>query len=196
MERKDQTCYISIDDIGVKHQKEHRIGNDEKNGVYVWNTVAHIEAENVSHTVTGVGMKKTFMFVLAYLLKRNLLAGKTLVFFTDGAKSIFANIDDIFSFHPFTVVLDWFHLKKRCQEYLSMSIKRRMAWAIRLLFYSVPAMTMIPSTPFLCSAKSISRGAISSAIRPMVPRQSEITLIHTMLLIRFRREAMLTTRGL
>ena len=123
IERKDQTCYISMDDIGVKHQKEHRIGNDEKNGAYVWNTVAHIETENVSHTVTGVGMKKTLMFVLAYLLKRDLLAGKTLVFFTDGAKSIFANIGEMFSFHPYTVVLDWFHLKKRCQEYLSMSVK-------------------------------------------------------------------------
>ena len=123
IERKDQTCYISMDDIGVKHQKEHRIGNGKKNGVYVWNTVAHIEAGNGSHTVTGVGMKKTFMFVLAYLLKRNLLAGKTLVFFTDGAKNIFANIGEIFSFHPYTIVLDWFHLKKRCQEYLSMSIK-------------------------------------------------------------------------
>ena len=123
MERKDQTCYISPDDIGVKHQKEHRIGSNEKNGAYVWNTVVNIEAENVSHIVTGVGMKKTFLFALAYLLKRDLLAGKTLVFFTDGARNIFANIDDIFSFHPYTVILDWFHLKKRCQEYLSMSIK-------------------------------------------------------------------------
>lgn len=123
IERKDQTCYISMDDIGVKHQKEHRKGNDEKNGVYVWNTVAHIEAENVCHTVTGIGMKKTFLFVLAYLLKCNLIAGKTLVFFTDGAKNIFTNIGEVFSFHPYTVILDWFHLKKRCQEYLSMSIK-------------------------------------------------------------------------
>lgn len=123
IEQKDQTCYVSMDDIGVKHQKEHRIGNDEKNGVYVWNTVAHIETENICHTVTGVGMKKTFLFVLAYLLKRDLLARKTLVFFTDGAKNIFANIGEIFSFHPYTVILDWYHLKKRCQEYMSMSIK-------------------------------------------------------------------------
>ncbi len=28
-----QTCYLSFDDIGVKHQKERRIGNGEKNGV-------------------------------------------------------------------------------------------------------------------------------------------------------------------
>ena len=123
IEREDQTCYISPDDIGVKHQKEHRMGSDEKNGAYVWNTVADIEVDKVSHIVTGVGMKKTFLFALAHLLKHNLLAGKTLVFFTDGARNIFRNIDEIFSFHPYTVILDWFHLKKRCQEYLSMSIK-------------------------------------------------------------------------
>ena len=123
IESKERTCYISFDDIGVKHQKEHRVGNNEKNGVYVWNTVADIEAENVHHTVTGVGVKKTFLLVLSYLLKRDLLAEKTLVFFTDGARNIFINIADMFSFHPYTVILDWFHLKKRCQEYLSMSVR-------------------------------------------------------------------------
>ena len=123
IERKGQTCYISVDDIGVKHQKEHRSGNGGKNGAYVWNTVANIESENISHIVTGIGMKKTFLLVLANLLRRDLLAGKTLVFFTDGARDIFANIGKIFSFHPYTVILDWFHLKKRCQEYLSMSVK-------------------------------------------------------------------------
>ena len=123
IEDSEQTCYISFDDIGVKHQKEHRTGDKAKKGVYVWNTVADVEAKNASHTVTGVGMKKTFLFVLAYLLQSNLLADRTLVFFTDGARDIFSNITEIFSFHPYTVILDWFHLKKRCQEYLSMSVK-------------------------------------------------------------------------
>lgn len=123
IEDSEQTCYISFDDIGVKHQKEHRSGDNAKSGVYVWNTVANIEAKNTSHTVTGVGMKKTFLYVLAYLLQSNLLSGKNLVFFTDGARNIFANISEIFSFHSYTVILDWYHLKKRCQEYLSMSVK-------------------------------------------------------------------------
>ena len=123
IENPEQTCYISIDDIGVKHQKERRTEDETKTGVYVWNTVADMETPSGSHMVTGIGMKKTFLFVLAYLLQNNLLANKTLVFFTDGARSIFNNISEIFSFHPFIIVLDWFHLKKRCQEYLSMSVK-------------------------------------------------------------------------
>ena len=71
-----------------------------------------------------------------------------------------------------------------------------MAWAIRLLFCSVPAMITIPSTQSLCSAKSISREVIFSAIKPMEQRQSETTLIHTMPPIRFHREVTLMTHGL
>lgn len=123
MEDPGRTCYISVDDIGVKHQKERRSESVEKKGVYVWNTVADIETHSGSHTVTGVGMRKTFSFVLAHLLQSDLLAGKTLVFFTDGARNIMKNIKEMFSFHSYTVILDWFHLKKRCQEYLSMSVK-------------------------------------------------------------------------
>lgn len=122
-----QTCYISLDDIGVKHQKEHRTAEEKKKGTFVWNTVVDIETANGSHTVTGIGMKKTFLSVLAYLLQRDLLVNKTLVFFTDGARNIFTNIAEIFSFRPYIVVLDWFHLKKRCQEYLSMSTKGKEA---------------------------------------------------------------------
>ena len=123
IEDSRETVYTSLDAIGVKHQKEYRSGETEKNGVYVWNTVAHIETDSRSYTITGVGMKKVFLYVLSYLLQQNLLAYKTLVFFTDGARDIFANIAELFSFHSYTIILDWYHLKKRCQEYLSMSVK-------------------------------------------------------------------------
>lgn len=129
IEDPKQTCYLSFDEIGVKHQKEHRAGNAEKRGKYVWNTVADIETNQGSHTVTGVGMKKTFLFKLSYLLQHKLLTGKSLVFFTDGAKDIFANIDEMFSLHPYTFILDWYHLKKRCQECLSMSVNG-MSWSL------------------------------------------------------------------
>ena len=63
-----ETTYISLDDIGVKHQKEHRSDENERKGVYVWNTVADIETDHSSYTITGVGMKKVFLYVLSYLL--------------------------------------------------------------------------------------------------------------------------------
>lgn len=123
VENPEDTCYVSIDEIGVKHQKEHRKGTAEKQGVYVWNTVVTMQSQQFSYTLTDGSMPQAFRSTLACLLSHELLAGKNLVFFTDGASDIRRNIEDLFTFHPYTIILDWYHLKKRCQEYLSMSIK-------------------------------------------------------------------------
>lgn len=123
IEIPQETVYISVDDIGVKHQKEHRTPENEKQGVYVWNTVATIESSESTYTLTNIGMRRTFCNTLAYLLEHRLLEGKHLVFLTDGAKDIRKNIEDVFGFRQYSIILDWYHLKKRCQEYLSMSIK-------------------------------------------------------------------------
>lgn len=123
VENPADTCYVSVDEIGVKHQKEHRKGDAEKQGVYVWNTVATIQSQQFSYTLTDGSMPQLFRNTLACLLSNELLAGKNLVFFTDGANDIRCNIEKMFTFHSYTIILDWYHLKKRCQEYLSMSIK-------------------------------------------------------------------------
>jgi len=123
MENPEDTCYVSVDGIGVKHQKEHRKGTAEKQGAYVWNTVATVQAQQFSYTLTDGSMPQVLRSTLACLLSNGLLAGKNLVFFTDGASDIRCNIEKTFPFHPYTIILDWYHLKKRCQEYLSMSIK-------------------------------------------------------------------------
>ena len=124
-EEADKTVYISIDDVGVKHQKEHRTADNQKKGAFVWNTNAVVQSEREEKVFTCVGMKKTFLFVLGYLLNQGLLENRSLVFFIDGASNLLANIAEMFAFHPYRVILDWYHLKKRCQEYLSMSFKRK-----------------------------------------------------------------------
>lgn len=123
MEIPEETCYVSIDDIGVKYQKEHRKESSKKQGVYVWNAVAVVQSQQDLYTLTGVGMPQVFRSTLAYLLAHGLLCHKNLVFFTDGANNIRCNIAETFSFHPYSIILDWYHLKKRCQECLSMSIR-------------------------------------------------------------------------
>lgn len=82
-----------------------------------------VQSQQDSYTLTGVGMSQTFHNMLAYMLSNKLLERKNPVFFTDGASDIRRNIEKMFRFHPYTIILDWYHLKKRCQEYLSMSIK-------------------------------------------------------------------------
>ena len=123
LELAEQATYVSVDDVGVKHQKEQRKEKGEKQNKYVQNTVISLQSGTYSAVLTGVGMEGTFHSALACMLNQKLLEQRALVFFTDGARNIQANIESMFGFRPYTIILDWYHLKKRCQEYLSMSIK-------------------------------------------------------------------------
>ena len=53
---------------------------------------------------TCVGMKKTFLMVLAYLLDKGFLEKRSLVFFIDGASNLLSNIAEMFAFHPYRVI--------------------------------------------------------------------------------------------
>ena len=117
-----ECVYVSIDDIGVKHQKDSRKEGSVRDYKYVENTVAHIQYGDELYVLTGIGMLNVFKSVLAFLLVNNLLS-RELVFMTDGANDLKGHIQSVFQFHPYTVILDWFHLKKRCQERLSQSLK-------------------------------------------------------------------------
>lgn len=117
-----ECVYVSIDDIGVKHQKDSRREGSVRDYKFVENTVAHIQYGDKTHVLTGIGMLNVFKSVLAFLLVNNLLSHE-LVFMTDGANDLKGHIGSLFKFHPYTVILDWFHLKKRCQERLSQSIR-------------------------------------------------------------------------
>lgn len=122
-EKEPSECiYISIDDIGVKRQKDERGEDTERKSRFVENTVAHIQHKDSSYTLTAIGMEELFRTILAFLLINNLLKYE-LVFFTDGARNIKSCIEKYFSFHPSNTILDWFHLKKKCMELLSMAVK-------------------------------------------------------------------------
>ena len=122
-EAESESVYVSVDDVGVKHQKEHRNPEYEKNTVYVQNTVSVIKTSQYSHILTNVGQHTTIRNTLADLIEHDLLNNKHLIFLTDGAKDIRKNINEVFGFRQYTIILDWYHLKKKCQEYLSMSVK-------------------------------------------------------------------------
>ena len=133
----EECVYVSIDDIDVKHQKDSRREGSVRDYKYVENTVAHIQYGDESYILTGIGMRNVFKSVLAFLLVNNLLS-RELVFLTDGAQDIRSHIQSVFQFHPYRVILDWFHLKKRCQEWLSMAVRgkdRRNAILEKALHY-------------------------------------------------------------
>lgn len=118
----DSCVYISVDDIGVKHQKESRAEGTERKYKFVENTVAHIQYGENAYVLTAIGMRNAFKSILAFLLANNLLS-QNLIFLTDGAKDIKSHIETVFSFHSYSIILDWHHLKKKCMELLSMSIR-------------------------------------------------------------------------
>jgi hypothetical protein len=119
----EDCCYISIDDIGVRFQKEERNNTYKKKRKFIENTVIHIQKGELQYTITAIGMKNAFVQLVAFLLDNKLMEGCRLVFLTDGASCIRENIETFFGFRQHTIILDWLHLEKKCNEYLCMAVK-------------------------------------------------------------------------
>lgn len=117
-------CYVSIDDVGVKHQKDERKSGKEKEGKYVENTVIHIQQGERTYRLAAIGMRKAFVLLMGFLVHNGLMNDR-LVFLTDGAKDIRSYIDEFFGFRQNTIILDWLHLKKKIKEFLSMGVMAR-----------------------------------------------------------------------
>lgn len=119
----ENCVYISIDDVGVDHQKDTRKNGGTKHGKVVENTVIHIQDSVGEYVLTAIGMKEAFTFLMAFLLSNHLLENHHLYFFSDGAQNIRKNIESFFAFCPYILMLDWYHLEKKMTELLSMALK-------------------------------------------------------------------------
>lgn len=113
-------CYVSIDDVGVRFQKAERSDDYKKDRKFIENTVIHIQKGDQKYTITAIGMENAFRQLVAFLLSNNLMEECRLVFLTDGATNIRDNIETYFGFRQYTLILDWYHLEKKCNEFLSM----------------------------------------------------------------------------
>ncbi len=128
-EDSKQATNISIDDVGTKKQKEQRENKTpdpppKKKREYVQNTVIHVEKDGQSYLLNGDGVGCVLRTLLAFLLHNHLLRN-TLVFFVDG-HSLYSEVIQFLSWHKnLSVILDWYHLKKKCQELWSMAMKGR-----------------------------------------------------------------------
>lgn len=118
---------ISIDDVCCKKQKAsgRKKGSPPKEKrEMVYNTVAHIQnKESKAYTLNTSTIPQMMIIVLAFLFHNGLMSmSGPLVFFTDGARDLRSAIEDMFGFLPFKIILDWYHLKKKCKDLLSMAI--------------------------------------------------------------------------
>lgn len=121
-EDSSKAVLVSVDDVLVKHQKDERRDDFVKEKKNVANTVIHVHADGKAYIITAVGIRKAFIILTAFLLENNLLENRQLVFLSDGAKEIKDYAEKFFSWRPYVLILDWFHLAKRIKEYCSMCI--------------------------------------------------------------------------
>lgn len=128
-EYPDNTVNICIDDVNVKKQEmERKKGEQSEKGKrkYVHNTIAHVAKEDQKYTLNGGSTIKVLCYLIAFIFN-NRLIGNRLQFFTDGHKSLNEAILKRFKWYAnIGIILDWFHLEKKCKEQLSMAMKGRI----------------------------------------------------------------------
>ncbi len=135
-EAPEVTVNLSVDDVGVKRQKADRgaspspstpapPANGAKSRKYAHTTVVHLEQQPRTYVLAGHGMGRVFRLVVAFLLS-NGLGTFHLQFFTDGYGVLHEAIRRSFSWcATVVIVLDWYHLLKKCQMQLSLALTGR-----------------------------------------------------------------------
>lgn len=89
-------------------------------------TVAPIATEAGSYGLSGLGVVALLRQLLAFLLA-NGLTGRSLMVFVDGQRSLHAALVKVLGcWRSWQVILDWYHLEKRCRENLSLALKGRL----------------------------------------------------------------------
>jgi len=123
-----QSTNVSLDDVSVKRQKATRKErpDPDQEHQYVHNTIAHIAHAGKSYLINGHGVVNVLWLVLAFLLHNQLLT-YNLIFFVDGQRTLYTAILCAFAWlKAVQIILDWYHLEKRCKEQLSMALQGRV----------------------------------------------------------------------
>lgn len=127
----EHTVILCIDDVGVHQQKEHRNGDNVKSGYtkdartgkkVLETTVVYIRTKEGHYRLRASSVRDAIKIALAYMLKNGFLADRELMIFSDGAGNIRSVVEETFSFRPYSLNLDWFHLQKHCYESLTMAL--------------------------------------------------------------------------
>ena len=129
-EDPDQSVNVSIDDVSVKRQKEereHTKADDTDERKYFHNTIAHVENGGRTYVLNAHGTGNCLRILLAFLINNDLLKYR-IQFFTDGHTTLVSTIQSFLSWHlNIGLILDWYHLEKKCKEQLSRAMNSRIA---------------------------------------------------------------------
>jgi hypothetical protein len=123
--------YTSIDGVGVKQQRGERRSEPppKRRGKhpkeYVYTTVAQVDHDEGSYVLVGAHTLGVLRLLLAFLLDNGLWK-QGLTFLTDGQKTLQSALLRAFSWWgKGHLLLDWYHLDKKCQEELSRAMTGR-----------------------------------------------------------------------
>ena len=123
---------ITLDDVGVKKQKEERQSLDKSEGENqkkqrksAYQTVVHVENQTGRYVFNALGVGIALQILLAFLLHNDLLKGKLMVFL-DGQRSLHASVlQTLNGWGPVQLILDWYHLVEKCKKQLSLALNNR-----------------------------------------------------------------------
>lgn len=139
---------VSIDDVLAKKQKEHRERarraaaepqnaglqgerpaeepkSEEKKRVHT--TVAHVDTPAGKRIFASAGLVSTCLLVVAFMIANKKL-GSTWMFFVDGQRSLQDTLLRVFAWQgTIQLILDWYHVVKKCKEKLSLAMNNRHA---------------------------------------------------------------------
>lgn len=121
-----EAVIVCIDEVGVCHQKEHRSVNETittDDHKFVETTVSYIRTKEGTYRLSDDSIKGTLKLTLAFLLNKQYLANRQLLFFTDGAQNLRKGIEAVFGFREYTLNLDWYHLEKHCYEMFTQALR-------------------------------------------------------------------------
>ncbi len=122
--------YVAVDLVGVKQQKEHRPSTGTApakppKSLQTYTTIAQVRNDGFSYVLASKGVVGVLRLLLALLL-HNGLWNEGLIFLTDGQKTLQAAILNAFGWWgSLRLILDWYHLEKKCKEGLSLALNGR-----------------------------------------------------------------------
>lgn len=119
---------IAIDDVNVKRQEDSRIPGHKRNKhkrKYAHNTIARLSHNGTKYVLNGASITSLLPIIMSFLLANGLF-GKRFQFFTDGHSVLNTAIMNFCSWKSnMGIILDWYHLGKKCGELLSQAMQGR-----------------------------------------------------------------------
>ena len=127
-EDPSETVNIAVDDVNVKRQEDNRIPGQKRTAhkrKYAHNTIARLSHNGTKYVLNGASITSLLPIIMSFLLA-NGLSGKRFQFFTDGHTVLNTAIMNFYSWKEnMGIILDWYHLGKKCGELLSQTMNGR-----------------------------------------------------------------------